>query len=112
MALPWLPRRGAEITVYVWCAIGAVVGWLFGVATAVPGKVLRLEEVAVGMFGAVIGAEVLQNVFTRGVPATGVTPVGLAAAVGGAVLLLAVLKVMRKAVGPLRPGKAPSARRR
>src|SRR6478609_7036211 len=100
MGLPWLPRRGAEITVYVWCAIGAVVGWLFGIVMAVPGKVQKLEEVAVGMFGAVIGAEVLQNVFTSGAPATGVTPVGLFAAVGGAVLLLAVLKVMRKAVGP------------
>jgi uncharacterized membrane protein YeaQ/YmgE (transglycosylase-associated protein family) len=112
MALPWLPRRGAEITVYVWCAIGAVVGWLFGVVTPVPGKVLRLEEVAVGMFGAVIGAEVLQNVFTSGPAATGITPVGLFAAVVGAVLLLAVLKVMRKAVGPMRSGKSPSARRR
>ena len=112
MALPWLPRRGAEITVYVWCAIGAVVGWLFGVATAVPGKVLRLEEVAVGMFGAVIGAEVLPNLFASGAPPSGISPVGIVAALVGAVLLLALLKVMRKAVGPLRAGKAPSARRR
>jgi len=112
MGRPWLPRQGAEITVYLWCAIGAVVGWLGGVVMATTGKVQRLEEVAVGMFGAVIGAEVLPNVFASAVPASGISPVGIVAALVGAVLLLALLKVMRKAVGPLRSGKSAAARRR
>lgn len=112
MGLPRLPRRGAVIAVYVWCAIGAVVGWLAGIVMASTGKVQRLEEVGVGMFGAVIGAEVLQNMFARGLPEGSISPVGLVAAVGGAVLLMALLKGMRKVVGPLRSGKSPAARRR
>ena len=112
MGLPRLPRRGAEITVYVWCAIGAVIGWLAGAMMATTGKIQRLEELGVGMFGAVIGAEVLQSLFTSGTAAAGVTPVDIVAAAGGAVLLMAMLKMMRKAVGPLRSGKSPAARRR
>ena len=74
------------------------------------GKVVRVEEVLVGMFGAVVGAEVMRTM--SGTPDSGVTLLGVAAAVGGAVLLLALLKAMRGAVGPLRSGKSPSARRR
>ena len=109
---PWIPWRGAEITIYVWCAIGAVAGWLAGVMMASKGIVQRLEEVSVGIFGAVVGAEITKAVFLGGSPDTGVGAVGIATAVAGAVLFLALLKMMRGAVGPLRAGKSPSARRR
>ena len=76
------------------------------------GIVQRLEEVSVGIFGAVVGAEITKAVFLGGSPDTGVGAVGIATVVGGAVLFLALLKMMRGAVGPLRAGKSPSARRR
>ena len=106
------PWRGADITIYVWCAIGAVAGWLAGVMMASKGVVQRLEEVAVGIFGAVVGAEITKALFLGGTPETGVGAVGVVTAIGGAVLFLSLLKVMRGAVGPLRAGKSPAARRR
>ena len=75
------------------------------------GKVQLLEGVAVGAFGAVIGAEALAAFFQANQPAPGVTFTGVLAAVGGAVVMLALLGLMRGAVGPMRTRKSPSGRR-
>ena len=76
------------------------------------GKVQRLEEVLVGVFGAVIGAEVVKAVLLGPNAGAGVSAGGLGAAVAGAVLLLVLLRLMRGAVGPLRSGRSPGANRR
>ena len=87
-------------------------GWLAGFLMVSTGKVQRLEEVAVGAFGAVIGAESVAALFQGDKPVPGITGMGIAGAFGGAVVLLALLRMMRGAVGPMRSRKSPAARRR
>jgi uncharacterized membrane protein YeaQ/YmgE (transglycosylase-associated protein family) len=110
---PWgLPWQGAEIEIYLWGAIGAVAGWLAGTVMGSRGKVQRLEEVLVGIFGASIGAPVLGDMLQAGKPVPGFTAGALAGAIVGAIALLLLLRVMRGAVGPMRVRKSPTDRRR
>lgn len=73
-------------------------------------KLVRIEELLVGVFGAVIGGEMATSNFTDGT-AGGIAVLPLAVAIAGAGLLLVLLKAMRSAVGPLRSRKKPTARR-
>jgi uncharacterized membrane protein YeaQ/YmgE (transglycosylase-associated protein family) len=102
---------GAKINPFIWVAVGAIIGWLFGVVSAGSGKVLRIEEVLVGVFGAFIGGEFVADMLRgKSTDAFSASSLGLAAA--GALVMLLLLKVMRGAVGPLRSKKSPAARRR
>jgi uncharacterized membrane protein YeaQ/YmgE (transglycosylase-associated protein family) len=114
MGLHGDPWQGASITFsfFIWCAVGALAGWLFGAVTASKGKIQRLEEVLVGVFGSFIGAESTAAMLGQPETATGFNPAALAGAVVGAIVILVLLRVMRGAVGPLRNSKSPSARRR
>jgi uncharacterized membrane protein YeaQ/YmgE (transglycosylase-associated protein family) len=105
---PWL---GAEITFYIWCAVGAVLGWLAGGLMGSRGKVQRLEEMLVGVFGAFIGGEFVAAQFRGGVPSESFTVPAFLTAIGGAVLMLVLLRMMRSFVGPLRPSKPKPQRR-
>jgi uncharacterized membrane protein YeaQ/YmgE (transglycosylase-associated protein family) len=110
MGLHGFPWRGAEITVFIWCALGGGVGWLGGFVMGGAGKIVRLEELVVGAFGAVIGSELLPMAVhntTQGFSAS-----GMAGALAGAVIMLILLKVMRSAVGPMQSRKGPGSRRR
>jgi uncharacterized membrane protein YeaQ/YmgE (transglycosylase-associated protein family) len=115
---PWasteLRGKGAAITFsfFTWCAVGALAGWLFGALMQSRGRIQRLEEVLVGVFGSFIGAESTAAMLAQGENATGVQPGALAGAVIGATVLLVLLRIMRGAVGPLRSSKSPAARRR
>jgi uncharacterized membrane protein YeaQ/YmgE (transglycosylase-associated protein family) len=94
----------------IWCAVGAIVGWLASVAMPVPGLVTRIETVLVGVFGAFIGGEFVAHYVGASTPTSGFTASAFLLAVGGAIALLALLGVMRKAVGPMRPHKRKKAR--
>lgn len=76
------------------------------------GRIQRVEEVLVGVFGSFIGAESTAAMLAQGGSATGVHPAALMGAVTGAAVLLVLLRIMRGAVGPLRNSKSPAARRR
>ena len=104
--------EGTGINFYIWCAVGAGVGWLVGHAMGSSGKVVRIEEVLVGVFGAFIGGEFVPGVLRGDGPDPGFTGTALACAVAGAVVMLLVLRTMRKAVGPLRTSRSPASRRR
>lgn len=85
-------------------------GLLAGVIGSSQGKTIRIEEILVGIFGAFIGGDFLLAMLAG--PAA--TESGVAAAfgaIGGAVVLLALLALMRRKVGPLRPGKSRAVRR-
>jgi uncharacterized membrane protein YeaQ/YmgE (transglycosylase-associated protein family) len=75
------------------------------------GKVQRLEEVAVGVFGAFIGGEFVVDLFRGAAPAPGFSVASLGVGILGAVVMLSLLRMMRGVVGPLRSGKSPTARR-
>lgn len=76
------------------------------------GTVSRIEEVLVGVFGAFIGGEFVADMLSGGKSTGQFSMTALATAIGGAVVLLMLLRVMRKAVGPLRSSRSPGARRR
>ncbi len=114
MGLHGSPWQGAAITLsfFIWCAVGALAGWLAGTMMQSKGKIQRLEEVLVGVFGAFIGAESTFAMFERVRPASGFDGTALAGGVAGAIVLLLLLRFMRGVVGPLRNSKSPASRRR
>jgi uncharacterized membrane protein YeaQ/YmgE (transglycosylase-associated protein family) len=74
--------------------------------------VSRIEEVLVGVFGAFIGGEFVADMLSGGKSTGQFSMTALATGIGGAVVLLMVLRLMRKAVGPLRSSRGPGTRRR
>ena len=99
-----------DLNISIWCAIGAALAWLMG--TIIPGAIrsTRIEDVLVGMFGAVIGAEFVSAMIHR----KGEDIMGFGGrfglAVFGAVVMLGLLALMRRSVGPMRSGKSKSKR--
>lgn len=100
--------RGAEINFYIWCAVGAVVGGIAGLFIGNTSKITRIEEVLVGVFGAFIGGEFITAMLNSGKAPTTFTMGALLNAVGGAIALIVLLTLMRRAVGPMRSRKKPS----
>ena len=91
---------------YLWCAIGAVLGWLASLAT-MRGFVPTVESVCVGIFGAFLGGEFLPAyVLVPQAGDKGLSGAAIAMAVVSAVVCLVLLKLMRGAVGPLKAKKA------
>lgn len=70
------------------------------------GRIVLIENMLVGVFGAFIGGDFLVSVFNGGVVNDKVfhmSSLGMAA--GGAVVMLVALRLMRGAVGPMKAGK-------
>ncbi len=70
-----------------------------------------IENVLVGMFGAFIGGDFIAAQFNGGVVATTFTLPGLVMAIGGAIVILVLLRIMRKLVGPQRNSKSTNRKR-
>jgi uncharacterized membrane protein YeaQ/YmgE (transglycosylase-associated protein family) len=86
-------------------------GWIAALMASDAGRLLMLESVGVGIFGAFIGGDFMVAMVTSGVVDSTVFSIrALAFAVAGAALMLAMLKLMRRAVGPLHVSK-PKPRR-
>lgn len=115
MLSPWLGHDsrgvGKLIDSYLWIFVGGALGGLAGAVQADKSTVFRIESVLVGIFGAFVGGDFLVAMLW-GPKAGGVSAVGLAMAVVGAVVMLALLSVMRRAVGPMRPAKKRASTRR
>jgi uncharacterized membrane protein YeaQ/YmgE (transglycosylase-associated protein family) len=106
------PWRGAEINLIIWCAIGAGLGALATMLMASSGKIQKLENLLVGVFGAFIGGEFVVDMFRSGKPDTGLSIAAIATGIAGAILMLLLLKMMRGAVGPMHHSRSPGSRRR
>jgi uncharacterized membrane protein YeaQ/YmgE (transglycosylase-associated protein family) len=99
------PRSNA-INPYIWCAVGAAVGFAAGLMMNSDGKTLLVENALVGVFGAFIGGDFVVAMLSPGVVNDKVFSIrSLMFAVAGAVVMLVLLRLMRSAVGPLRAGK-------
>jgi uncharacterized membrane protein YeaQ/YmgE (transglycosylase-associated protein family) len=109
---PWkLHGQGACINIYILCAVGAAVGWLGGIFMRTDGRVVRIEEMLVGVFGAFAGGDFLLSVLSEGVyvpPFFSMASLGMA--IAGAAVMLVLLRVMRGAVGPLKHSKSRARR--
>jgi len=82
------------------------VGWL---ATKMAGgaRPLLIENVLAGVFGAFVGGDFIVSSLNGGVVNDTDFKIGsLALAIAGAVVMLLLLKLMRKLVGPLRDSKS------
>ncbi len=79
--------------------------------TTTPSPTSVIENVLVGMFGAFIGGDFVAAQFNGGVVATTFTVPGMVMAIGGAIVILLLLRLMRKLVGPQRNSKS-SVRKR
>ena len=86
-------------------------GWVAALMAKDAGHILMLESIGVGIFGAFIGGDFMVAMVTSGVVDPKVFSTrALAFAVAGAALMLFMLKLMRRAVGPLNASK-PKPRR-
>jgi len=75
-------------------------------------RIVMLENLAVGIFGAFIGGDFVSSVFRSDVVNDSVFSLrSLGFAVIGAVVMLLLLRLMRTAVGPLRNRKSAVRRR-
>jgi uncharacterized membrane protein YeaQ/YmgE (transglycosylase-associated protein family) len=100
-----------SINPFIWCAIGAAIGWLSTRMMQTPTQTSVVENVLVGMFGAFIGGDFVAAQFNGGVVATTFTLSGFVMAVAGAIVILLLLRLMRRIVGPMRNSK-PTNRKR
>lgn len=111
MDLPW---AGNPINPFIWCAVGAAVGWLAGMIGSGLTKTTRIEDIAVGVFGAFIGGEFVAAMINPpppvkaavgnikvAPPEVAFTVLALALAIAGAVGMLLLLSLLRRAVGPM-----------
>jgi uncharacterized membrane protein YeaQ/YmgE (transglycosylase-associated protein family) len=108
-----MPRPGAvdlcrrtPINSFIWCAVGGAIGWLAATMMKSEGRTGLIESVLVGVFGAFIGGDFVVALMNKGVVDDKVFHIGsLAFAVAGAVVMLLILKLLRRSVGPLQSGK-------
>ena len=100
------------INPYIWCLVGAAVGWLAALMMGNAGKTVMIENVLVGVFGAFIGGDFIASQLNGGVVNDTDFRIGwLGLALGGAVVMLVLLRLMRRVVGPMRAHKTPNRRR-
>jgi uncharacterized membrane protein YeaQ/YmgE (transglycosylase-associated protein family) len=87
--------------------VGAAIGWLSTRLMDAPARTVVIENVMTGMFGAFIGGDFVASKFNAGVVNDAqFTVSGLVLAIGGAIVILLLLKLMRRVVGPMRNGKS------
>jgi uncharacterized membrane protein YeaQ/YmgE (transglycosylase-associated protein family) len=104
--------RKTLINIFIWCGVGALVGWAMGVMMQSGGRILLIENMAVAVFGAFVGGDFVVAVLNHGVVKDKDFHISsLAFAVTGAVVMVLLLKLMRHAVGPMRAGKPKAGRR-
>ena len=99
-----------SIHVAVWAAIGAAMGWLATQLKPAADRIVFVENMVVAIFGSFIGGEVVATLLRANPKDTAITVVAVVLAIGCSAITLALLGMMRRAVGPLRPGK-PKPRR-
>lgn len=111
MGLPSSREHG--INPYIWCVVGALIGAAASLLAPGTGKIVMIENILVGVFGAFIGGDFVVAMLSS-------TPVdekvfhvsSLGIAIAGALAALFLLRLMRGAVGPMRGSKSKASQRR
>ena len=70
-----------------------------------PARSAQIENILIGMFGAFIGGEFVSEQISGAQVATGFHASSLGLAVAGTTIALLLLRLMRKAVGPMQRSK-------
>jgi uncharacterized membrane protein YeaQ/YmgE (transglycosylase-associated protein family) len=103
--------EGPPLNTFIWCSVGLLAGGIAIFMIGAQGLVHRIETLAVAVFGAFIGGDFLGAQFGGGPADTSFRATSLALALGGAVVMLLLLRLMRRSVGPMRPHKMPRKQR-
>ncbi len=91
--------------------VGALLGGAACLLAGTREKILILESVGVGMFGSFIGGDLVASVLSHGATNDKVFSLGsLGLAVGGGLVALALLRLMRRVVGVQHVTKGPRRR--
>lgn len=95
--------QGFSINSIIWCVVGAVIGALAGLAMRTQQKSAVIENVLVGVFGAFVGGDFVVSMLPGGVANDPVFHLrSLGCAMGGSLLFVLALRLMRSSVGPQR----------
>lgn len=84
------------VNILVWIIIGAIAGWLASIVMKTNASQGLMTDIIVGIIGGLIGGFVL-NLIGVGGEVTGLNLPSLLVAFIGAVILLALLRVLRRA---------------
>lgn len=99
--------EGFPLNTFIWCGVGLLAGGIAILLLGAQGLVHRIETMAVAVFGAFIGGDFLGAQFGGGPADTSFRVSSLALALAGSVVMLVLLRLMRRSVGPMRPHKMP-----
>lgn len=83
------------INIVVWIIFGALAGWLASIIMKTDASMGAGANIIVGIVGALIGGFIMNSLGGAGV--TGFNLYSLLVAIGGAVVLLFLVKVLRRA---------------
>lgn len=81
-------------TILVWIVFGALAGWLASIIMRTDRQMGAVANIVVGIAGAFIGGFIMENVFGRA-GVTGFNFYSLLVAIGGAVVLLWLVNLIR-----------------
>jgi uncharacterized membrane protein YeaQ/YmgE (transglycosylase-associated protein family) len=87
----------------VWCVVGVLASLLVMAGSRGQTAVHRLETLAVGLFGAAAGGDLVASLFAAADAPQGFRTSSLLLAATGAVTMLGLLVLLRRSVGPLKP---------
>ena len=110
MAGHGLRAKKAHINPYIWCAVGAAIGWLGGKLMTSPTRGDYIENLLVAVFGALIGGEFVASYVLAPVKDDAFRIGALITAVISAIVALLLLRLMRRVVGPMQESKAKPKR--
>lgn len=83
------------MNIIVWIIFGALAGWIASMIMGANARMGALANIVVGIIGAIIGGFLMSNVFgAQGV--TGFNLMSLLVAIGGAVILLFLVGLVRR----------------
>ena len=99
-----------NLNMAIWAVVGGVLGWLASTLYKPETYLVFLENMAVAVFGAFLGGEFVATQFRTGPKSTDFSIASLGFSVACAIGMLLLLRLMRRAVGPLKPGKAKPRR--
>jgi uncharacterized membrane protein YeaQ/YmgE (transglycosylase-associated protein family) len=84
------------MNILIWVVVGAIAGWLASIVMKTNRQQGLVEDIIVGIVGGFIGGVVL-NLLGVGGAVTGINIVSILTAFVGAIILLALLRVVRRA---------------
>ena len=85
------------VSILIWIIVGAIAGWLASMVMRTNARQGLIQDIVIGIVGGLIGGFLLQAVGVQNAAVTGINLVSILVAFIGAVVLLGLLRVVRRA---------------